>query len=93
MENYRNENLYYIVKNINRNKYFMNKQFQDDYQYSKNLISVHDKEYSQLKKHLSMFKKIVDDKIEIYYLAKNLCSDLDNQVDVYLFALIQSPSF
>lgn len=34
-----------------------------------------------------MFKKIVDDKIEIYYLAKNLCSDLDNQVDVYLFAL------
>ena len=53
-----NENLYYIVKNINRNKYFMNKQFQDDYQYSKNLISVHDKEYSQLKKHLSMLSLI-----------------------------------
>lgn len=88
-----NENLYYIVKNINRNKYFMNKQFQDDYQYSKNLISVQDKEYSQLKKHLSMFKKIVDDKIEIYYLAKNLCSDLDNQVDVYLFALINHHHF
>ena len=71
----------------------MNKQFQDDYQYSKNLISVQDKEYSQLKKHLSMFKKIVDDKIEIYYLAKNLCSDLDNQVDVYLFALINHHHF
>lgn len=89
----KNENLYYIVKNITKNKYFINKQFQDDYKYSKDIISINDKEYPKLKKHFSVFKKIVNDKMEIYYLAKSLFNDSDNNVEIYLFELINSHHF
>ncbi|MFR5892462.1 MAG: hypothetical protein ACLUG4_08485 [Bacilli bacterium] len=58
MDNYKNENLYYIVKNITKNKYFINKQFQDDYKYSKDIISINDKEYPKLKSIFQCLRKL-----------------------------------
>ncbi len=86
-----NEAWYYVVKKDNL--YYLNDLISKSRRFSNNVINEKDKEVTRLKKLLSGMKKIIKDKVEIFYLPSKLFKVDNNNTEVYLLDSINNHNF